>query len=309
MMAMKKNLFPTLLTLLIMSASCTKPVGYGDIEVQVSYTANDRPLLTDSLCYTNEAGNQYLVNEIQWFISKITLVSEQGDEYVLGHREVSSLFSIPQDKTFYIDTNLPETQTLEIAPIPCQKYVSIRFTFGLDQEDNRTGSFTDPPESDMFWPDPLGGGYHYMKLNGKYLNENGQLAPLNIHLGIGQDETHATFFQNYFTVTLPLNLDLLEMEVNVIRLNMNIDHWFCNPHLYDFQVFGSAIMQNQEAQRLLKENGQQDVFQVTIGNGSQNSVGQVLRNILHKASPQPHFYTKKNMEHLFAELSERKTQK
>ena len=276
---MKNHLFLFLSIVSMMSTSCTKPVGYGDTEIHVSYTVNGNPLTFDSLCNTNEAGNRFLITEIQWFISKVTLIGEQGDEYNYG-------------KVFYIDTNIPESQTLVAASIPCQKYVSMRFTFGLDESDNVTGFFTDPPESNMFWPDPLGGGYHYMKLNGKYQDENGDLAPMNIHLGIGQNEDYSEFYQNYFTVELPLDLNLQENEANVIHLNMNIDNWFRNPHTYDFNVFGSAIMQNQEAQQLLKENGH-DVFEINTESNRITGMAHVIQDLCRKASPKPHFYSLK----------------
>ena len=285
----------------MIAVSCTKPVGYGDTEIHVSYTANGNPLMLDSLCYANETDNLFLVTEIQWFISKITLVSEQGDEYVLSHRDVTTLFEIPQEKIFYIDTNIPESQTLVTSSIPCQKYISMRFTFGLDRDDNVTGLFSDPPENNMFWPEPLGGGYHYMKLNGKYLDENGNLAPMNIHLGIGQNEDHTEFYQNYFTVELPLELDLKADDVNVINLDMNIDNWFRNPHTYDITAFGSAIMQNQEAQQILKENGH-DVFSISTFDQPMEKIANIMKDLMHKAAPKPHFYTKKNMKDLFADF-------
>ena len=297
---MKNRLIVSLFILAMLATSCSKTVGYGDIEVHVDYSANGNPLVTDSLCYVNEAGNRFLVTEIQWFISKITLVSEQGDEYVLGHREVTTLFEIPQEKVFYIDTNLPESQTLIAASLPCQRYVSMHFTFGLDQDDNVTGFFTDPPESNMFWPDPLGGGYHYMKLNGKYLDPNGNLAPMNIHLGIGQNEDHTEFYQNYFTVELPLDLDLEEDATNVIHLNMNIDNWFRNPHTYDITAFGSAIMQNQEAQQILRENGQ-DVFTINTNDQPMNKIAKTMKGLMKKAAPKPHFYTKEHLEEVITE--------
>ena len=285
---MKTRLF--LLPLMLMSiTACTKPIGYGDTEIRISYTANDHPLTIDSLCYTNEAGNRFLVTEIQWFISNITLFSEQGDEYVLA-------------KVFYIDTNIPESQRLIATSIPCQKYISMRFTFGLDQEDNVTGFFSNPPESNMFWPDPLGGGYHYMKLNGKYLDENDHLAPMNIHLGIGQNADQTVFYQNYFTVELPLDLDLEENATNVLYLDMNIDNWFRNPHTYDIVAFGSAIMQNQEAQQTLKENGN-DVFSIKT-NDDMNSPLKTTVELLHKAAPKPHFMTFENLKSTLSKIKE-----
>ena len=285
---MKTRLF--LLPLMLMSiTACTKPIGYGDTEIRISYTANDHPLTIDSLCYTNEAGNRFLVTEIQWFISNITLVSEQGDEYVLA-------------KVFYIDTNIPESQRLITTTVPCQKYISMRFTFGLDQEDNITGFFSNPPESNMFWPDPLGGGYHYMKLNGKYIDKSDHLAPMNIHLGIGQNEDQTVFYQNYFTVELPLDLDLEENATNVLYLDMNIDNWFRNPHTYDIATFGSAIMQNQEAQQMLKENGN-DVFSIKT-NDDMNSPLKTTVELLHKAAPKPHFMTFENLKGTLSKIKE-----
>ena len=298
---MKKHLTLILLCLALMTASCTKPKGYGNLDVKISYSANGKPLIIDTLAYyTNEAGNHFLVTEIQWFISKITLVSEQGDEYVLGHREANTLFTTAQEHIFYIDTNIPESQTLEVAELLCGHYTSMCFTFGLDETDNQTGLFANPPERDMFWPEPLGGGYHYMKLNGKYLDENGTLIPLNIHLGIGQNEELSQFYQNYFTVELPLDFDIEENHDNRIFLDMNIDNWFRSPHVYDFVTDGSAIMQNQTAQTKLKENGS-DVFSIKTTE-DMKSIPEISRQIMKMAAPKPHFMTWENFKNTFSDI-------
>ena len=36
---------------------------------------------------------------------------------------------------------------------------------------------------------------------------------------------------------------------------MNVNAWFSNPYLFDFNVFGGSIMQNREAQEVLRANG------------------------------------------------------
>ena len=303
MKKMKKTIVLILALVAMMSTSCTKPVGYGNIDIQISHTVNGNPLTIDSLCYVNEAGEQFLITEIQWFISRITLMDDQGNVYLLGHREMGTSFETPQEKIFYIDTNIPESLTLETAPLPSGHYTSLSFTFGLNQEDNQTGLFSDPPERDMFWPEPLGGGYHYMKLNGKYLDQNGMLHPMNIHLGIGQNEDHTEFFQNYFTVELPLDLDLEADATNVIHLDMNIDNWFRNPHTYSITAFGSAIMQNQEAQRILKENGH-DVFSIATDNTMESPL-KTTAELLRKAAPKPHFMTWENLKNTFSNIKER----
>ena len=287
----------------VVLASCTKPEGYGRLYVNIDYSVNGKPLITDSLCYRDEAGNAFMITEIQWFISKMELQDERGEWLRLDHNEVQLPSPKITDWVFYIDSNLPESQTFQVAPQPVGKYKALRFVFGLDENDNQSGLFTDPPEANMFWPESLGGGYHYMKLNGKYLVENEQLAPLNIHLGIGQNEDHSQFYQNYFTVTLPIDFTIAENTENQLDLTMIVDNWFRNPNLYDFNEHGSHIMQNQAAQQALKENGN-DVFickqsienQDPIAMKKDKNLLEKFNNTMQKATPKPHFWTWKSVK-------------
>lgn len=297
----KTHLF--ILALSLVLAACTKPKGYGDLSISIDYSINDKPLITDSLCYTNEAGNEFMITEIQWFLSQIELQDERGEWFRLDHENAQFLVVLPTDWIFYIDTNIPESQILRILPLPTGKYKTLRFIFGLNEEDNQTGLFSDPPEANMFWPEPLGGGYHYMKLNGKYLDENEQLAPLNIHLGIGQNAEHTVFCQNYFTVELPIDFTIAENTENQLNLTMVVDNWFRNPNLYDFNEYGSAIMQNQAAQQALKENGN-DVFRISQNTEKQNNISMKedktlwgkFSETMQKAAPKPHFWTWENVK-------------
>lgn len=293
---MKKIHLLTLIGTIFMATACTKPKAHGDLSINIGYSINGKALITDSLFYRNEAGNEFMITEIQWFLSQIELQDEHGEWFRLDHENAQFLIVLPTDWIFYIDTNIPESQILKILPLPTGKYKMLRFTFGLNEEDNRTGLFNDPPESNMFWPEPLGGGYHYMKLNGKYLDENEALAPLNIHLGIGQNEDHTVFYQNYFTVELPIDFTIAENTENQLYLTMIIDNWFRNPNLYDFNEYGSAIMQNQAAQQALKENGY-NVFAIRTSenqddmNKKTENLLQKLNDFMSKAAPKPHFWT------------------
>jgi hypothetical protein len=122
----------------------------------------------------------------------------------------------------------------------------------------------------MMWPEVLGGGYHYMMINGKWRDSANFVQNFAFHLGIGQlyksnvidvDSIYA-FVQNYFTVNLP-NADFtIEKDKKCeIEIVMNIDSWFNTPHVYDHNYWGGAIMQNQSAMQMAKENGF-DVFTV-----------------------------------------------
>ena len=300
---------PRLLVILfaLLTVACTKPNEKAEISLSIGYEINGKPLITDSLCFENEAGNPFLITEIQWFISNIELRNEKGDWTLLQQPGLSDTLDV--SRVFYIDTDIPESQKLHAKPLPVGHYTAIRFTFGLDETDNYTGLFNDPPESEMFWPDMLGGGYHYMKLNGKYLNTEGRLAPLAIHLGIGQNEDYTEFYQNYFIVELPLDFNVTTNSGNQLDLTMVIDNWFRNPHTIDFNEFGSHIMQNQTAQRLLNGNGK-DVF--SIGKPAESEyittmkkdkkLTEKFNDAMQKATPKSHFWTWKNVKERWKDL-------
>ena len=295
------------MVLALLAVACTKRNDQAEIDLNVNYEINGKPLVTDTLCYVNEAGNQFLITEIQWFLSDIELKNEDGDWTLLCQRGVSD--TLDASRIFYIDTDIPESQTLHSCLVKTGLYSAIRFTFGLDDYDNYTGLFNDPPESEMFWPDVLGGGYHYMKLNGKYAGSSGRLKPFAIHLGIGQNEDCTEFYQNYFIVELPLDFDVKANADNRLDLTMVIDNWFRNPHVIDFNDLGSSIMQNQNAQRLFNGNGK-DVFK--IGKPDDNNIKmkrearlvEKFNEVMHYATPKPHFWTWENVRQTFEQIKE-----
>ena len=295
---------PLVIVLALLAVACTKPKEKAEISLNLGYEVNGKPLVTDTLYYENEAGNQFLITEIQWFLSNIELTNEASDWITLHQAGLADTLDI--SRIYYIDTDIPESQTLYFGPVEVGHYTAICFTFGLDETDNQTGLFNDPPESEMFWPDMLGGGYHYMKLNGKYLDADGRLAPLAVHLGIGQNEDCTEFYQNYFIVELPIDLNVAANAENQLDLTMVIDNWFRNPHTIDFNELGSHIMQNQTAQRLLSGNGK-DVFRIgkTTDNENNtnmekdNSFAEKFKNVMQKASPKPHFWRWENVKERF----------
>ena len=291
----------------LLTASCGKPAAYGDLSVSIDYSINGKSLITDSLCYINEASNQFLITEIQWFLSNIQLLGQDGKWHTLKHLDAKDHSTIETEHIFYIDSDIPDSHTLHGQKIPIGHYSILRFTFGLDENDNRTGLFSDPPESEMFWPDFLGGGYHYMKLNGKFVGTEGRLEPLAIHLGIGQNEGHTEFYQNYFIVEGPINLDVKANTKNHIDLTMVVDNWFRYSHTIDFNEFGSHIMQNQTAQQALKENGQ-DVFTWSVfeeqneKDMKKEEIVEDFNRFMQKASPKPHFWRWENVRERFQDL-------
>ena len=219
-----------------------------------------QPLAFDTLKYTNAAGNQYLVNEIQYFISDVKLHFNDGSIQLLD----------AWDDIHYVDTDLPETQEWKIFDdIESGQVRTMSFTFGIAGEKNNSLMFVNPPERDMFWPEFLGGGYHYMKLNGKWLADNDMIKPFDFHLGIGQiyaggvvnTDSITGFVQNYFEVELPnSSFSVSQGDTLNFELVMNVENWFQNPNLYNHNFWGGDIMQQQEAMHQACQNGAMDVF-------------------------------------------------
>jgi hypothetical protein len=256
-----RKLFAIPLLLLVMITSCKKStpeepiVPSGKLTFSVDHTIGSDRLVFNQFLYTNEAGNEYLVSGLKYFLSDITLYHDQGSALVLDDWK----------SIFYIDESLPETKIIRFYDkIPAGVYDSVSLIFGITGEKNQSFMFVNPPEALMVWPDVLGGGYHYMMLDGKWKNPYGIAQPFNFHMGIGQlykgssydiDSIYA-FVQNWFRVSLPgSGFEIGDGEEVTLGLTMHIDNWFKDPYIYDHNFWGGAIMQKQPAMEMARLNG------------------------------------------------------
>lgn len=235
----------------------------GKVVFVFNHLVNGSPLKENELIYTNEAGNQYLITEVKYFISDVIFFKHDG---------TNTMIHLWKD-IFYIDEDIPSTKTIQFFdPIPAGTYDSINFIFGISASKNKSFMYVNPPEVNMFWPEILGGGYHYMMINGKWNDTLGVAMPFAFHMGIGQlyhgnnyntDSIYA-FVQNYFLVSLPgSSFTIYDQDTLTFTLTMNIESWFKTPHIFDFNHWGGAIMQNQAAMQTVKENGF-DVFSIKL---------------------------------------------
>ena len=101
----------------------------------------------------------------------------------------------------------------------------------------------------------------YMKLNGYWRNAedslSGRWETFGFHAGIGQTwqgGTAVAFHQNYRRLIDTVRIFLTGGEIRELTLDMDVAEWFCNPHVWDFNYFGGAVMQDQEAQQAIRDN-------------------------------------------------------
>jgi hypothetical protein len=244
--------------LALLLSGCPRKEQTGHITLNMAFSFDGIAVKFGEI-YTSAAGELIKIDEAKFFISEITLIGQDGKLWPI----------IANEGIHYFDNTLPATLLWHITdPIEAGDYKILRFRFGLADNQNVTGKFPNPPETNFAWPALLGGGYHYMQINGKWWN-GGEENPLTLHTGRGQlrDSTDNIigFIDNNFWVELPLtHFTIKSNQTQPLTLVMDIARWFDTPNLYSIAYYGSAIMQNQEAQRVLRENGENVFFNAAI---------------------------------------------
>ncbi len=229
--------------LCILAAACTKPSGH--LKIGFSFHIDGTPLERNTFLYHNAADNLYKVTDLQFFISNVVLTMTDGTRVPI----------ISDKAAHYVDANLDSTLSwFPVDELPCGTYKSIEFCFGLAPELNYTGAYPSAPENNMSWPALLGGGYHYMKINGFWQSNDHTAKPFAMHTGRTVTDGQTT--DHSFTVSLPLShLSVSKEGIANLTIAMNINGWFNTPNLINLDVTGGSIMQDRQIQEQMSENG------------------------------------------------------
>lgn len=217
--------------------------------------------------YTNAFGTKYQISDVECFVSNIEI--RVNGKWITNATQIR--IENPDNKKTYSEPYYLDNDWLQnyfSFSIKSKQPVvdSIRFTFGIPKELNKSYSLEDPELARMYWPEILGGGYHYMKLNIKFIDNQDSVSLFNCHLGRGV--VGDTFIDNDFTVTLPVSQPVYMFEKPLtakqwhkmtdkylIYVNMNIEKWFTEPNPIDFNLYTKGIMGNQEVMGKILENG------------------------------------------------------
>ena len=237
----------------VLFASCLVACGddadRGDIITRFNHTVGGTDLTHDEFLYANAAGNEYSITRLEYIVSDITLETIGGKRVALADFHYRNAF-------------VGATRNVS-AKVPGDRYAALHFTFGIDGAINESGTL---PSADHFnnmaWPTPMGGGYHYMRMEGLFRSGDSAEAFLT-HTGPSGGDDFS------FDVSLPIDLviEAGEWEINVI---MDVNQWYETPVLYDFADRG-RIMGNADAQSTLRDNGS-SVFSVgSIGRHDHNA--------------------------------------
>jgi hypothetical protein len=205
--------------------------------------------------YTNANATDLIVSKLVYLVSDVTFTAQDGTVYDAGD------YNLIDART---GTNTTFTPGIEI---PEGDY-EVSFTFGFDDEDNdKAGGYADLNSSDGSWsvPMPLGGGYHYMRMEGTFTTVLDETQTFQYHtirankhttLPPGPGTLEATqdtsFVVNLGTVPIG--------SATTIEVQMNVAEWFKNPNTWDLDINNSVMMPNFDLQIDMNENGSNGVF-------------------------------------------------
>lgn len=195
--------------------------------------------------FTNENGEVLTISKLRYLISRVTLYNSYGDAIEFeGHQ----LVDLSDDNSFVFAIN---------SVFPPGTYNRISFVYGFNENDNISGEYPDLNAASWNWPDMLGGGYHFMQLEGNYSNTNGDQQPFAYHNGTAR-VSDGVFEQNFISV----DVDGFSIDSGAdINIKMNIAEWFKNPNTWDLNTLNGSLMGNYDAQIMMNQNGQ-NVFSI-----------------------------------------------
>lgn len=205
-------------------------------QVAVEYHVDNTPLQWDTLLYQNAAGEQYSVSRIQYYLSGFRF-------YFQGVQTATA------DTVVYLDPRNNAYQDFTLHGLPAGNYDSVAFYLGITPPDNIHGKLpADFVHTAMEWPDMMGGGYHFIKLEGHWDDGNNNLG-YAVHLGT-----------NPYIVACGVKTALqLSGGNNMHTLRMNINQWFRQPHDYSFEHDGVYTMGDSVTMQKIVDNGG-DIF-------------------------------------------------
>jgi hypothetical protein len=212
------------------------PVPPNNLNFSLSYEVDGQAAVADTILYTTDAGYPYSVVSLRYYLSEITLIKSDGTPVAIKAYHYASL----TDAT---------TKTFSISAPPQGSYKGISFNIGIDSVHNvADGLPINNANIDMIWPEPMGGGYHFMKFEGYYTDSTGTYG-YAMHLGNNA---------NIVTIALDTNFTIGTGDLSM-PLIMNLNEWFRNPAIYDFNIDGNYSMSSPAAMAKLTSNGH-DVF-------------------------------------------------
>jgi len=197
----------------------------------------------NTIQYTNDNGEEMSIEKLRYLISKISFQKSNGEIIVLDGYNLVDV------------TNNENLQFTSTTPIEAGTYNNVSFTFGFDNDENYSETYTDLNSTSWNVPELLGGGYHYMQLEGKFIDNTTTEKGYAYHTirAVDNSETELVFQDTFFEV----NLGEVTITNNALfNIEMNIAEWFKTPNSWNLNLLNNMLMPNFDAQVMMYQNGQ-----------------------------------------------------
>ncbi|GHU86355.1 hypothetical protein FACS1894153_3270 [Bacteroidia bacterium] len=237
---MKKIAYILVIPIILLLTSCSDE-GNGFVRLNFQYKWGvDTVLFNSNKEYQTIDNILVSSDNVEFFISEIKLYSSKRTVSFKPEIVYFSLDSVYSSKLF----------TWSVME---GTYNKLEFVFGIPIAKNTSNSFVRSPEKDMFWPDVIGGGYHFLKFDGKWRNNTSEeLKPFNIHIGNYFD---TIVHEQSFSIYLDINAKIEKEVVKNINIICDLKRWLETPYKWDFSEYPNGIMELPEAMDKIKANG------------------------------------------------------
>jgi hypothetical protein len=232
-----KNILTFLCVSIFIFSSCSSEEE--NINITLNFTHNwDGVAITDKdlneLKFTNANGEKVSIENLRYLISNISLVDAKNYQLIN--------FSENTGTSINVSDATEGTYTLS-------------FRFGFSDEDNIDGEYQDLNSVSFNVPGMLGGGYHYMQFDGKYIDNNNEEAGFNYHSIRAVDKTDPDNLK-FEDTSFEVNLGTITVSNNMnVEVKVNLAEWFKNPNTWDLNELNTVLMPNFEAQKIMSANG------------------------------------------------------
>ncbi len=209
-----------------------------ELQLSIQYNIDNVSYVTNINKYINQAGNHFSISRVSYYLSQIKLIKSDNSSVLVKEFQ-------------YVDADNTSSNKLIFNSIPIGDYIGIKFNIGLDSLHNISDALPTTMENiNMAWPQMMGGGYHFLKMEGNFLDSLGQSFGYAMHLGT-----------NVCLIPIMLNKKFTVSADSKLSFNlvMNINEWYKNPNIFDFNKDGNYIMGNMMLMKKITENGI-DVF-------------------------------------------------
>lgn len=198
----------------------------------------------DQLNFTNADGNVWSITKMQYMISDVRLYKANGDSLMIDGYHL-----IDMEDASSLTYTLPSN-------VPTNPYIGIGFNFGFDENDNISGQYEDLNAASWSSPEMLGGGYHQMKFEGRFIKVTGDTSTFQYH-SLSEireiTQTDTIFHHNYVHLKFTESMNFTEAN-DTIEVKMNVNEWFANPITWDLDTLNSMMMPNYQAQIMMTQN-------------------------------------------------------